>query len=187
MDFRQRAIELINQYIKNENLKKHLLAVENLMRHLARRFGEEDREEIWALAGLLHDLDWDLTKETPEKHPLIAVEILEKEGFPEEVILAIKKHNPLQGLTPETNLEKALYSCEEITGFIVAVALVMPNKKLSEVTVERILNKFKEPSFARGVDREIILKAEELLGLKLEELCEIALKSMQEISDQLGL
>jgi len=185
MNYRERALELIDQYIKNENLKKHLLAVENLMRHLARRFNED--EEIWALAGLLHDLDWDITKETPEKHPLLAVEILEKEGFPKEVIEAIRKHNHLQGLTPETNLEKALYSCEEITGLIVAVALVMPNKKLSEVTVERILNKFKEPSFAKGVNREIILKAEEMLGLKLEELAEIALKATQEISDKLGL
>ena len=185
MNYRQRALELINQYIKNENLKKHLLAAENLMRHLARRFNEN--EEIWALAGLLHDLDWEMTKETPEKHPLIAVEILEKEGFPQEVISAIKKHNHLQGLTPETYLEKALYSCEEITGFIVAVALVMPNKKLSEVTVERILDKFKEPSFARGVNREIILKAKEMLGLDLSQLSEIALKAMQEISDELGL
>jgi putative nucleotidyltransferase with HDIG domain len=185
MDYRKRALELIDEYIKNPNLKKHLLATENLMRHLARKFGED--EEMWALTGLLHDLDWEITKETPEKHPLIAVEILEKECFPKEVISAIKKHNHLQGFIPETNLEKALYTCEEITGFIVAVALVMPNKKLSEVTVERILNKFKEPSFAKGVNREIILKAEEMLGLKLEELAEIALKAMQEISEELGL
>ncbi len=185
MDYRKRALELIDQYIQNPNLKKHLLAVEALMKALARKFNED--EEIWGLAGLLHDLDWEITKETPEKHPLIAVEILEKEGFPKEVISAIKKHNHLQGLTPETNLEKALYSCEEITGLIVAVALVMPNKKLSEVTVERILSKFKEPSFAKGVNREIILKAEEMLGLKLEELAEIALKAMQEISEELGL
>lgn len=185
MNSREKAIELINQYIKTENLKKHLLAVENLMRHLARKYGED--EEKWALAGLLHDLDWDLTKETPEKHPLIGVEILEKEGFPKEIIEAIRKHNHLQGLTPETKLEKALYSCEEITGFIVAVALVMPNKKLAEVTVEKILNKFKEPSFAKGVNREIILQAKNMLGLELPELAEIALKAMQEINDQLGL
>jgi len=185
MDLRKRALELIDQYIQNQNLKKHLLAAENLMRHLARKFKED--EEIWALAGLLHDLDWETTKETPEKHPLIAVEILEKENFPKEVILAIKKHNHLQGLIPETNLEKALYACEEMTGLVVAVALVMPNKKLSEVTIGRILNKFKEPPFAKGVNREIILKAEEMLGLKLEELAEITLKSMQEISEELGL
>jgi len=185
MDLRKKALELIDQYIKNQNLKKHLLATENLMRHLARKFNED--EETWALAGLLHDLDWEITKDTPEKHPLIAVEILETEGFPPEVISAIKKHNHLQGFIPETNLEKALYTCEEMTGFIVAVALVMPNKKLSEVTVERILNKFKEPSFAKGVNREIILKAEEMLGLKLEEVAEITLKAMQEISEDLGL
>jgi putative nucleotidyltransferase with HDIG domain len=185
MDLRKRALELIEQYIKNQNLKRHLLATENLMRHLARKFGED--EEAWALAGLLHDLDWEITKETPEKHPLIAIEILRKEGFPEEIISAIEKHHPREGLVHETMMEKALYCCEEITGFIVAVALVMPNKKLSEVTVERILNKFKEPSFAKGVNREIILKAEEMLGLKLEELIEIALKAMNEISDELGL
>jgi hypothetical protein len=185
MNYRQKALQLIDQYIQNQNLKKHLLAAEALMKALARKFNEN--EEIWGLAGLLHDLDWEITKETPEKHPLIAVEILEKEGFPKEVVEAIKKHNHLQGLIPETNLEKALYSCEEITGFIVAVALVMPSKKLSEVTVERILNKFKEPSFAKGVNREIILQAEPMLGLKLEELAEIALKAMQEISEDLGL
>jgi len=185
MSLRDKALSLIDEYIKNQNLKKHLLATENLMRYLARKFGED--EEIWALAGLLHDLDWEITKETPEKHPLLAVEILEKEGFPKEVTEAIRKHNHLHGLIPETNLEKALYTCEEITGFIIAVALVMPNKKLSEVTVEKILNKFKEPSFAKGVNREIILKAEEMLGLKLEELAEIALKAMQKISEDLGL
>lgn len=185
MDYREKALQLIEEYVHNSNLKKHLLAVESLMKFLARKYGED--EEIWGLAGLLHDLDWDITKETPEKHPLIAVERLKEEKFPEEVIEAIRKHNHLQGLTPESNLEKALYCCEEMTGFVVAVALVMPNKKLSEVTVERILSKFREPSFAKGVNREIILKAEEVLGLSLEELAEITLNSMQEISDQLGL
>jgi putative nucleotidyltransferase with HDIG domain len=185
MDLRKRALELIDKYIQNQNLKKHLLATENLMRHLARKFNED--EEIWALAGLLHDLDWEITKETPEKHTLIAAEILEKEGFPKDIISAVKKHNYLHNLTPETNLEKALYSCEEITGFITAVALVMPNKKLNEVTIDKVLKKLKEPSFAKGVNREIILKAEEMLGLKLEELIEIALKAMNEISDELGL
>ena len=155
-NLRDKAIELINQYIKNENLKKHLLATEALMKALANKFGEN--QEIWGLAGLLHDLDWEITK-----------------------------HNHLQGLIPETLLEKSLYSCEEITGLIVAVALVMPNKKLAEVTVEKIMSKFKEPSFARGVNREIIKKCEEMLNISVEELAEICLKAMQEISDQLGL
>ncbi|GIW65835.1 MAG: phosphohydrolase [Candidatus Parcubacteria bacterium] len=184
-NLRDKAIKLINQYIKNENLKKHLLATEALMKALANKFGEN--QETWGLAGLLHDLDWEMTKDNPEKHPLIAVEILEKEKFPKEIIEAIRKHNHLQGLNPETLLEKALYSCEEITGLIVAIALVMPSKKLAEVTVEKIMSKFKEPSFARGVNRDIIKKCEEMLNISVEELAEICLKAMQEISDRLGL
>jgi putative nucleotidyltransferase with HDIG domain len=87
MDLREKAFKLIEQYVQNQNLKKHLLAVENLMRHLAKRFKED--EEIWALSGLLHDLDWDITKETPQKHPLVAVEILEKEGFPQKKLFLL--------------------------------------------------------------------------------------------------
>lgn len=185
MDLREKSLKLIDQYLKNENLKKHLLATEALMRELAKKFNEN--EEIWGIAGLIHDIDWELTKETPEKHSLIGAEILEKEGFPKEIIEAVRKHNHIHNFEPETLLEKALYSCEEMTGFIVAVALVMPNKSLDEVTVERIMSKFKEPSFARGVNREIIKKCEELLGIRVEELAEICLKAMRSIKDQLGL
>jgi putative nucleotidyltransferase with HDIG domain len=184
-ELRNKALKLIDQYIKNENLKKHLIATEALMKALAKKFNED--ENIWGLTGLLHDLDWEITKETPEKHPFIAVDILEKENFPSEIISAIKKHNHLHNLPPETLLEKALYSCEEITGLIVAVALVMPNKKLSEVTVEKIMSKFKEPSFAKGVNREIIKKCQEFLGISVEELAQICLEAMQSISDELGL
>jgi putative nucleotidyltransferase with HDIG domain len=184
-ELREKALKLIDQYIKNENLKKHLLATEALMRALAKKFNQD--EEIWGVTGLVHDIDWELTKENPEKHSIIGAEILEKEGFPQEIVNAVRIHNHIHNLEPKTLLEKALYSCEEMTGFIVAVALVMPNKKLSEVTVERIMDKFKEKAFAKGVNREIIKKCEELLGIKVEELAEICLKSMQEISDQLGL
>lgn len=182
---REQALQLLEQYIKNPNLKKHLLAAEALMRALAKKFGEN--ENIWGLTGLVHDLDWESTIETPERHSLIAAEILEKQEFPKEVINAVKVHNHIHGIEPKTNLEKALYSCEEITGLIVATALVMPDKKISGVTVEKVLSKFKEKSFARGVNREIILKSEEFLGLKLEELTKIALEAMQEISGELGL
>ncbi len=185
MELREKSLELINKYLKNENLKKHLLATEALMRELAKKFNED--EEIWGIAGLIHDIDWELTKETPEKHSLIGAEILEKEGFPKEIVEAVRKHNHIHNFEPKTLLEKALYSCEEMTGFIVAVALVMPNKSLDEVTVERIMNKFKEPSFARGVNREIIQKCEELLGITVEELAEICLEAMKKIRDKLGL
>lgn len=184
---RQKALQLIDQYIKNENLKKHLLASENLMRHLARKLNHEKDEETWALAGLLHDLDWEITKETPAKHTFIAAEVLKKEGFSDEIIEAIKKHHPGHNFVHNTLLEKALYCCEELTGFITAVALVTPSKKLNDVSVERLLKKFKEPSFARGVNREVILQSEIMLGFKLEQIMSIALQAMQEISNQLNL
>jgi hypothetical protein len=182
---RERALQLVDQFIKNQNLKKHLLAVEALMKALAKKFGQP--ETNWALAGLLHDLDWEITKEIPEKHSLMAAEILEKENFPAEVVQAVKVHNHYHQIEPQTLLDKALYSTEEITGLIVACALVQPSKKLADVTVDSVLRKFKEKSFAAGVNREIILKTEEYLGLTLEELTEIALKAMQSISDELGL
>lgn len=184
-ELRKKTLELIEKYIKNENLKKHLFAVEALMIELAKKFGEN--EEIWGITGLIHDIDWEITKDTPQKHSIVGAEILKKEGFPEEIVNAVKIHNHIHGLEPKTLLEKALYSCEEMTGFIAAVALVMPNKSLDEVTVERIMNKFKEPSFARGVNREIIKKCEDLLGIKVEELAEICLNAMKKIRDKLGL
>lgn len=183
-DLRERAAELIDKYIKSGNLKKHLLATEAMMRALAKRFGED--EELWGIAGFVHDVDWDMTRETPDKHSLIGAEILEKEGFPEEIISAVRIHNHRHGLEPKTLLEKALY-LEAITGFIVAVALVMPNKKLSEVTVERVINKLKEPSFSKNVSREILYRAPEFLNISLEEFIEITLKAMQSIADDLGL
>ncbi len=182
---REKALCLLDEHIQNENLKKHLFAVEALMRALARKFNQD--EEIWGLAGLVHDLDWEETKETPEEHSLIAAAVLEKEGFPKEVIQAVKVHNHIHGFEPESLLEKALYSTEEITGLIVACALVQPSKKLKDVTVDSVLKKFKEKSFAAGVDRNIILKSEEYLKLGLNELIQLALDAMISINEVLGL
>ena len=182
---RDDALQLVERYIINPNLKKHLVAVEALMRALAKKFGQD--EELWSMAGLLHDLDWELTKDNPARHSLMSAEILTAANFPPEIINAVKVHNFVHNIEPQTMLEKALYATEEITGLIVACALVTPSKKLSELTVDRVLKKFKEPSFARGVNRDIILKCEPFLGITLEQLTQIALTAMQEISDQLGL
>jgi putative nucleotidyltransferase with HDIG domain len=182
---REEALELLKQYVKDEKIIKHCLATEALMRNLAKRLNQD--EEKWALAGLLHDLDWDMTKKEPEKHSLIAEEILKNLNVDPEIVSAIKIHNYVHGIEPQTLLEKALYSTEMITGFIVAVALVKPSKKLKDVTVQNLLEKFKEKNFAAGAKREIINLAPQFLGLSLEEIFEIALKSMQEISDDLGL
>lgn len=182
---RDRALQLLHEHIKTPNIVKHLLATEVLMRALARKFGET--EERWGITGLLHDLDWDYTKPTPEKHGLISYEMLKSEDIDEEMLNAIKIHNYVLGIEPKTLLEKALYCSEMMTGFIVAVTLVRPSKKLADVTVEAIVKKYGEKSFGAGAKREIINKCQEYIGMSVEELAGICLKAMQEISNALGL
>ena len=187
-NFRERAIQLLNEHIENKNLIKHCLAVGALMKTLAVRFGKEGEIENWELSGLLHDMDWDKTRNDIASHTKLTAEILEKENFPAQVIEAIKRHNREAGNPPpEALLEKTLYYTEEITGLVVASALVLPSKKLADLTVESILKKINEKSFARGVDRELLKEMPGQLNLSLEELTSIALKTMQEMSDELGL
>lgn len=181
---RDEALALLHQHVKTQNLIKHMLASEALMRGLARKFGED--EEKWGLAGLLHDIDYDETKD-PKMHSLKGYEILKSAGVDAEICEAVKVHNPEHGFEPQTLLDKALLTCETMTGFLVACALVTPSKKLSEVTVESGMKKFRSKSFAAGADREIMQRAEPLLGLKIEELMKICLREMQGISSELGL
>lgn len=182
---RERALELLHEHVKTPNIVKHLLATEVLMRALAKKFSEN--EERWSIAGLLHDLDWDYTKPTPEKHGLLSYEMLKNADLDEEMLNAIKIHNYVLGIEPKTLLDKALYCSEMMTGFIVAVTLVRPSKKLADVTVEAIMKKYGEKSFGAGAKREIINKCQEYLGISIEELATTCLKAMQEISDDLGL
>ena len=183
---RKQALELLKKYIpEDDNLFKHSLAVEAVMRALARKFNRN--EEVWGIAGLLHDIDYPLTKKDPHQHGIIAEEILTKEGLHPEIIYAIKAHNYLHELSLPTLLAKALYSVEELTGLITACALVQPDKKLSSVTVDSVKKKFKQKSFAAGVNRAIVQKAEEFLGLDLEEIFVLSLEAMQEIADEIGL
>lgn len=181
---RQEALDLLQQHVKTPNLIKHMLASEALMRGLARRFGQD--EEKWGLAGLLHDIDYDEVKD-PKVHSLKGSEILRAAGLDPEICEAVKIHNPEHGFEPKTLLDKALLTCESATGFLVACALVQPNKKLAEVTVESAMKKFKSKSFAAGADRELMLRSEPLLGMKIEEVMEICLREMQGISGELGL
>jgi lysyl-tRNA synthetase class 2 len=193
---REDAIKLLKKHIKNKNLIKHHLAAEAQMRALAEYFADAETghasslpidPNVWAMAGLLHDIDWEQVEEEAKKHSLVAEEILNKFGLRGHITKAIKVHNHLHGIKPETLMEKALYCAEELTGLIVAAALVQPDKKLSSVTVKSVLKKFKDKSFARGVDRQIILKCKEYLGLELKELTEITIKAMQGIAEELGL
>jgi len=182
---RQEALDLLKENIKNQNLVKHSLAVEAIMKDLARHF--EQDEERWGLAGLLHDIDYEKTQNNPAQHSLVGAHFLEDLGIDKDICQAVKVHNEAHGVLPETLMEKALYVTDPLTGLIVAATLVLPSKKLADLEVKSLLNRFKEKAFARGVNREIIRKCQEYLNLNLEEFFRIGLQSMQEASENLGL
>jgi len=182
---REEAFNLLRENLSNQNLIKHSLAVEAIMRALARHFNED--EEKWALAGLLHDIDYDKVKDDLFQHSLVGAQMLEKSGLDKDICQAVKVHNEAHGIAPETIMEKALFVTDPLTGLIVAAALVLPSKKLNDLTPENVLNRFKEKAFARGANREIIKKCEDLLNLKLEEFVKVGLEAMQKNSQELGL
>lgn len=181
---REKALELIDEHIKNDNLKKHLLAVEAVMCRFAPKFNGNADE--WALTGLLHDLDWEQTQKTPEQHTIVSEKILTEAGVDPAIVKAIKVHNFIHGLKPETDLEKVLYYVEELTGLITACALVNP-ERLGGVSVDSVLRKLKEKSFARGVNREIVNEAPNQIGMPLEEIIQGVLTAMMSIRGELGL
>ena len=181
---REEAWQLLTEWTKNPNLLKHALAVEAAMRAYARRFGGD--EELWGLAGLLHDMDYERYPQL-EVHPLKGVEELKRRNYPPEVIEAILGHNSFHGYPRTTPMARALFACDELTGFIVAVALVRPSKDLDDVTVDAVKKKFKDKAFARGVNREDIFRGAEELGVPLDEHIQIVIDAMRSIKDVLGL
>ncbi|MEM3577377.1 MAG: HDIG domain-containing protein [Candidatus Bathyarchaeia archaeon] len=181
---RDEALNLVKKHITKRNVVYHMLAVEAIMRSLAKHFGEN--EELWGLVGLLHDVDYEKTEANPERHGLLAEEIL-KGLVPEEVIRAVKAHNfGHTSVIPETRMEKALIASDAISGLLVACALVMPSKKLADVKVESVAKKFKDKDFARGADRERILVCEEI-GIPREKFFEIALNGLKSVASEIGL
>jgi len=181
---RSEALDLVKKHVSKKNVIYHMLAVEAIMRYTARHFGES--EETWGLVGLLHDIDYENTESAPEKHSLLAEEIL-KDRIPDELVRAIKTHNHKHtGLLPETRMEKALSACDAISGLIIACALVMPSKKLADVKVETVAKKFKDKDFARGADRERILVCEEI-GIPRERFFEIALSGLRNVASEIEL
>ncbi len=181
---REEALKLVEEKIQNKNLIKHCLAVEAVMKELAKYFNENI--EKWALTGLLHDIDYEETKDTPEKHSLLGAEILQQHGIDSEIITAVKAHNEIHGLPREDKMTKALFCADPITGLIVAATLVMPSKKIIDLSAENILNRYKTKGFAQGANRETIAACKEL-DLSLEEFVKISLKAMQSIPKELGL
>lgn len=192
------TLGLLHSNMQSVNLRKHCYAVGAVMKVLAKQLSSEGRsisdrkedEDKWEIIGILHDGDYEKTKDTPEKHTILMTQWLkEKKVEDKEILDAILSHNYSHtgNNPPKNNLEWSLYCCDELTGLIVAVTLVRPEKKLEKVTLENILSKWNQKSFAAGVKREQIEMCEEKLGIKLPDFIQIALTSMQGISNDLGL
>lgn len=196
---RDQAYKLLTEMLKSPNLVKHGLAVEAIMRALCQYLkqtvhdrkqnvsDEEFNEEEWAIVGLLHDADYELVEKDPTRHTLVTEEKLRPLGASDRIINGIKAHHDGIKDSRDNLLEKSVYAADELSGLITAVALVRPDKKLSSVTVESVMKKFPQKSFAAGAKREQILACERELNIPLEEFVGIALKAMQEISSELGL
>ena len=191
----ERAEELLREWTQSESLVKHGLAVaactESYGVREAARLGLGDSEadrfaEKYRCAGLLHDFDYE-RHPTPDKHPFVGVEYLRGQGWPEEILHAILAHADYSGVKPETHLDRALFACDELAGFLTACALVKPSKKIAEVEVAGVKKKMKDKAFARAVKREDITLGAELLGLSLDEHVGNCLTAMQARAEELGL
>ena len=181
---RQKAWDLLCEYTKSENLRKHALAVEAAMRAYARRFGED--EELWGVVGLVHDFDYE-QHPTAEEHPLKGAEILRERGWPEEIVRAVLSHAPYTGVVRDSLMEKALFAVDELTGLITAVALVRPSKDIRDVKVKSVRKKWKDKSFAAGANRADIEEGAADLQVELSEHIAVVLAAMQGIAGDLGL
>ncbi len=182
---RNEALSLIRSYVKNENSIKHMLATETIMTALAIKFSEDEKK--WGLAGLLHDLDMEIVDcvNEPEKHGIETVKILKARGIDNSILEAIKAHNYATDKVPETLMEKSIYCTDPLTGLIAASVLVLPSRKISDLTASSVLKRFKEKAFARGANREIIMTCSEI-GLDLEDFIEIGFNAMKNIHEELG-
>jgi putative nucleotidyltransferase with HDIG domain len=181
---RQEALESIRENVENENLIKHMLATEAVMRALARRLGEDEAE--WGMAGLLHDIDVELTEGDMKVHSRLGADIARDLGASDAIANAILCHNETHGIPPKTAMAKALFCADPLTGLITAAVLVRPDKKIADLEPKSVRKRFKEKGFAAGANREQIAKCSEI-GLELDEFIAIGLAAMQGIAPQLGL
>ncbi len=181
---RAQAAALMRRHLINKNMRKHSLAVEAVMRALAQRLGQD--EEMWGLAGILHDIDYEETRDDPTRHSMVGADMLAEMGLPSQVVEAVRTHNEAHGLPRDGLMSKALYACDPLTGLIVAAALIHPDRKLAAIDAGFVLNRFGEKAFARGASRDQIRTCSEV-GLDLEEFVTIGLQAMQAIAPELGL
>lgn len=185
---REKALEILFKYLETDRMRKHCYAVEAVMKELAKKL-EPEQEEKWAIAGLLHDLDSDIVGRKPgevcEGHAVTTVELLKKEGFgDEEIYRAILGHHDGMGVTRDSLMEKAIYAADPITGFITAIALVYPDKKILSVKTKSVIKRMKETRFASNVNRDAMRSIEEL-GIPFNDFAEISLTAMKGIADVL--
>ena len=184
---REQAWDVLNEYTKNPNLIKHALSVEAGMRAYAQRFGED--EEKWAVVGLIHDFEYEKYPDLgPGGHPFKGAEIMREMGWDEALIRAVQCHAPhITNTSPETTMEKAIYAVDELTGLIIATALVRPSKSILDVKVKSVKKKWKDKGFAAGVNRQDVIEGTEMLGIELSEHLSIVLEAMKGIAEELGL
>ena len=175
---------LLTEFTQSESLRKHALAVEACMRAYARKLGGDENE--WALVGLLHDFDYERYPSAQE-HPFKGSEILAERGWPEELRRAILSHADYSGVARQSPMEKALFACDELAGFITATALVKPNKSLAEVDAKSVRKRMKDKAFARSVSRDDIVNGARDLGIDLDEHIPFCIEAMKTIADELGL
>ena len=180
----EEALSLFREFNKSENLLKHAYSVEGVMRYMARKIGED--EEKWGIVGLMHDLDYECF---PEEHCKKSQEILEERGWPEEYIKAIVSHGwgICSDVEPQTSMEKVLYAIDELTGLITAVAIIRPSKSVADLEATSVIKKWKDKSFAAGVNRSVIEKGTMLLGMELRDLIADAIMGMRQVAGRIGL
>jgi putative nucleotidyltransferase with HDIG domain len=184
-----RALTILHEWVKSESLRKHCYAVSDSMKYFAQQRGEN--VDLWEAVGLLHDMDYEkhpnLERSSAEGHPFVGVKWLKDNGWSEEVCRAILSHADYSGVVPESNLEKTLRAVDELSGFVVAVALVRPSKSISDVELSSVKKKMKDKAFARAVNREEIVHGAEQLGLPLDEVITNVIAALKADADRLGL
>jgi putative nucleotidyltransferase with HDIG domain len=176
---REEALAIVREFIRNENLLRHMLAVEAAMRFYARKLGED--EDLWGNAGLLHDFDWEIHPDL-ERHPQAGAPLLRERNVPEEIVHAVLAHADHTGVPRETRMEKALFACDELTGLITAVALVRPSRSLADLTAKSVKKKWKDRSFAAGASREEIERGAAEFGMELWEHVDNVILAMRPIA-----
>jgi putative nucleotidyltransferase with HDIG domain len=181
---RDDAVNLLYEHTKTDSLRKHALGVEAAMRYYAKKFGED--EEKWGIVGLLHDFDYEATPD-PKDHPMRGAKILEENGYPEEIIYAIKSHATYLGLERKSLMDKTLFAVDELVGFITAVTLVRPSKSVLDVKVSSVKKKMKAMAFARAVSREDIAEGAKRLALSVEDHITHVIEAMKASAEELGL